>query len=814
MEQVVLNKQVDQASSALAEKKEQLKIKKEFYENKKLKNQSLYHKIQEGILLLEEQKHHQIEIVLEENQQKSSSEEHVIVTEKLNDLKKNQKTLTETQKLMAEKSLANRTGTDERKVMEEGYLIEVELKHSQDQVKQLLADVEGLTHDKQHETRALETLQKTMDSQKQEVESLKISSTIDRESYLSQHEKLVTIKQQNILNSASHTKLVDETRSLKEELEKEKSILSTLEASYDAYLSSKEQTTIKALQLKLVDDQPCPVCGSHEHHPQPIDIKVIDFDEAQYQQQKVHVESLMIQVDKNQTALSELDLIPQEAVEDKIKVLTVAYERHTQLEKVMNDVVSMEEKKTALKEKLLKVDAELLDKEKKLTEVQQVLSQKLQVLENLQSSLDIVNFTEHRLIQQIKDQTYETAQNELLKTQNALKTLTVTSDQLEKTLSQLNTSLQQHEHVLKNARLSVKGIEDKLTEWFGEERGLADYLTSIQTEEQTLKSRVDQLLESFERSQKVLEEDKKRLHELDILIQEGTERKVKHFENYMTLLKKHSVEEDVLKNFTLTVEALNEMEAEIQNYELEKQAIDIRLADLEKQINGQTLTEETLQEHMMNHDYLQGIHKKINTEVIELEKDIVDLKVKLEDLSDLLNKQEQLEHKMSLLTDLDKLFKGKKFVEFVATYQLRYVAVEASKRLNDITSGKYGLEVDDSGQFMVRDYSYGGVLRDTTTLSGGETFLVSLALALSLSAQIQLKGTAPLELFFLDEGFGTLDENFLEVVMSSLERVHNQYLSIGLISHVESIKNRVPIKLNVLASESGSHGSQVKVERT
>ena len=85
-------------------------------------------------------------------------------------------------------------------------------------------------------------------------------------------------------------------------------------------------------------------------------------------------------------------------------------------------------------------------------------------------------------------------------------------------------------------------------------------------------------------------------------------------------------------------------------------------------------------------------------------------------------------------------------------------------------------------------------------------------MALALSAQIQLKGTAPLELFFLDEGFGTLDDNLLEVVMSSLEMIHHDKLKVGIISHVESIKNRIPVKLIVTPAECGVGGSKVKIE--
>lgn len=186
----------------------------------------------------------------------------------------------------------------------------------------------------------------------------------------------------------------------------------------------------------------------------------------------------------------------------------------------------------------------------------------------------------------------------------------------------------------------------------------------------------------------------------------------------------------------------------------------------------------------------------------------------LKRLGKLREEKQKLDHKMAILTDLDKLFKGKRFVEFVAATRLKYVSLEASKKLKEITNGNYGLEVDEGGKFIIRDYKNGGAQRDASTLSGGETFLASLALALALSAEIQLKGTAPLELFFLDEGFGTLDDELLEVVMGSLERIHHDKLKVGIISHVEAIKNRVPVKLLLTPAESGRGGTKVKLERS
>ena len=170
-----------------------------------------------------------------------------------------------------------------------------------------------------------------------------------------------------------------------------------------------------------------------------------------------------------------------------------------------------------------------------------------------------------------------------------------------------------------------------------------------------------------------------------------------------------------------------------------------------------------------------------------------------------------VQHQVDLLEDLDKIVQGNRFVEYVATNQLKYIALEASKRLEGITKGRYALEIDSTLNFVMRDNFNGGQRRSVDTLSGGETFLTSLSLALALSSQIQLKGSAPLEFFFLDEGFGSLDNELLEVVIQSLERLHSDKLSVGIISHVEDLKNRVPIKLVVSPSEAGT-GSKIKIE--
>lgn len=269
--------------------------------------------------------------------------------------------------------------------------------------------------------------------------------------------------------------------------------------------------------------------------------------------------------------------------------------------------------------------------------------------------------------------------------------------------------------------------------------------------------------------------------------------------------------EAVKLNFKNQIE-LDAIEKEIKDYENKMSNLSSIIQTLDSKLAGRGVDEEEFKMLEIEAKEKQIALSDLNKSLILESKKLDELKLKLESIKEILEKKNKIEKKQAILKELETLFKGNRFVEFVATERLKYVSREASKRLLDITGGGYSLETDDDGIFLIRDNKNGGVLRDTSTLSGGETFLASLALALSLSAEIQLKGTAPLELFFLDEGFGTLDDNLLEVLMSSLEKIHNDKLKVGLISHVESVKQRVPVKLIVTPAKSGICGSTIKIE--
>ncbi len=164
------------------------------------------------------------------------------------------------------------------------------------------------------------------------------------------------------------------------------------------------------------------------------------------------------------------------------------------------------------------------------------------------------------------------------------------------------------------------------------------------------------------------------------------------------------------------------------------------------------------------------------------------------------------EREYSLRESLKKLLDGNKFMEYVAEEYLQTVALNASGRLLTLTDGRYFLRYE--GGFAVGDNFNGGEMRGVHTLSGGETFLVSLSLALALSAEICARSLRPIEFFFLDEGFGTLDAHLVDTVMDSLEKLKNEHLTIGVISHVSELKHRIDRKLLVVKATE-ERGSQI-----
>ncbi|MGH3150920.1 MAG: AAA family ATPase [Streptosporangiaceae bacterium] len=151
---------------------------------------------------------------------------------------------------------------------------------------------------------------------------------------------------------------------------------------------------------------------------------------------------------------------------------------------------------------------------------------------------------------------------------------------------------------------------------------------------------------------------------------------------------------------------------------------------------------------------------------------------------------------------------------FVLAARLEEVAAAASERLLKMTSGRYSLVHTDarrggsgkSGLGLLACDTWTGIDRDTSTLSGGETFLASLALALGLADVVTAEaGGTRIEALFVDEGFGSLDEDTLEEVMTVLDGLREGGRMVGIVSHVAELRQRIPAQVRVHKAQAGSH---------
>ncbi|MCW2791505.1 MAG: putative exonuclease, partial [Nocardioides sp.] len=150
---------------------------------------------------------------------------------------------------------------------------------------------------------------------------------------------------------------------------------------------------------------------------------------------------------------------------------------------------------------------------------------------------------------------------------------------------------------------------------------------------------------------------------------------------------------------------------------------------------------------------------------------------------------------------------------YVLAYRLTQVVAAANERLARMSDQRYSLEHTGrrgAGEtrgglsLLVRD-DWSGESRDPATLSGGETFVVSLALALGLADVItQEAGGADLDTLFVDEGFGSLDADTLDDVMDTLDSLRDGGRVVGVVSHVAEMRDRIPTRLQVTKSRTGS----------
>ncbi len=390
-------------------------------------------------------------------------------------------------------------------------------------------------------------------------------------------------------------------------------------------------------------------------------------------------------------------------------------------------------------------------------------------------------------------------------------------------LNELNLEKKEYETKLTEYEKDLISLKSKLSDINGELENPAEELKAVIKEASELEANLKTSRQAFDRFKEEAFEIEKSVAVLEKNLKYIKEAAAAKKAEVLNKFKQYSTEDRGLSsdiagiiseiNRNILKDSLkSELEVKVKKYDEAVKQLSMALEELQSNLGESYLSEEEYKASELENKKINEAYKKINEKAITLRERHAEFIKRLNESEELNKKSEVIAGKIALVKELKAAVGARKFVEFMALKQLDYIAASASERLFEISSGAYGLETSEDGSFKIRDYKNGGKLRNVKTLSGGESFVVSLSLALALSAHIQLKSSAPLELFFLDEGFGTLDEDLLEVVMDSLERVHNERLKVGLISHVEYLKQRVPVKLIVKPALLGGGGSKVSLE--
>ena len=261
-------------------------------------------------------------------------------------------------------------------------------------------------------------------------------------------------------------------------------------------------------------------------------------------------------------------------------------------------------------------------------------------------------------------------------------------------------------------------------------------------------------------------------------------------------------------SFALDERQISEYNNKIEEFEKESVAVAALAEKLSGELNGSSFDKAAYELAEKEKQSLSDERDGYRAAVLRLETKIEETEAKLAEANAVRKRRNEVAARAALLEKLEKVLSNHNLLNFIAEEYLTEISAGASVTLLTLTGGRYDLVYD--GEFFVTDNISCGERRPVSTLSGGETFLVSLSLALALSQAICEKTMRPVEFFFLDEGFGTLDEDLTDVVLDSLTKLRGEHFAIGLISHVPELKQRISAKILVTGA-TASEGSKIEV---
>nr|WP_288305959.1 AAA family ATPase [uncultured Romboutsia sp.] len=538
-------------------------------------------------------------------------------------------------------------------------------------------------------------------------------------------------------------------------------------------LYKKEQAGI--LASKLQENEPCPVCGS-TNHPNKATIK----------------ENLKIPTKEElKVAKENLDKLEKENLEKINNLTTLNSNKTTYLEQVNNHL--------SMLSATLNIDKTFN-------------SETAKVVKNLGTELKSV-------IDKLKEELLNVINKIFLK------------EKIEKEVNLITTTINEREQNLikleESEKIYTTELTQNLTKIDEYKKEIPENITDVKTLNNLIETKTKELNISKEKLAKLrlenenlakkLEGENSISKEINKSIEELKLEIANNQTNFNEAIKEQGFDNiEDYENAKLKISMVEVLEKEVENYNSELKLTKAKQEDIinkTKDIVFMDIT--TIDEEIRS---IQNNKKELESKLRELHAIIVGNKTILKNVENLNIEFKEIEEEYKVVGELADLANGKKapyisFERYILASYFEDIIEAANIRLEKMTGDRFSLirktsKSKGAGQkgleLEIYD-NYTDSSRDVSSLSGGESFKASLSLALGLSDIVQSNaGGVSLDTMFVDEGFGTLDPQSLDNAIDSLLELQRGGRLVGIISHVEELKDRIDAKLEVTSTSKGS----------
>lgn len=536
-------------------------------------------------------------------------------------------------------------------------------------------------------------------------------------------------------------------------LEKEKKLLSDKKSHLEV------QQKLAHFANELHDGESCPLCGALEHP------NIVEFDDVNSELNEIQKQIEQIEIQKENIQKWFLDI---EKIIDRKKIFEEQLNSEKESLQQIQNTIEEHHKSFNWKEFNAENPNDFEEKrqqsfsiEKKMDELHLQISLEQKNLDKERENLDSYNkaLEKFRLDEAKKEEQIKTNEGNL-------KVLTWI-DYRKKTIAEVG-------EILSQLSQSNHETEQNYQRLIKEEKEITPKLAEQKTVVSQLEKRISELEKNIAGNQDLIEkalseqffnssDEIQQILAQEINVQE-TRNTIQHFRIQFETLKNSILELEMkLKDFSFNEEEFSALENQFKASETDV-----------KTVNNSVI--------------------KITAEIDRLEKEFKKKEGLLKDLAQLQKRSENLK----IMTNL---FKGAGFVQYVSSIYLRQLCDHANVRFHRMTRNQLSLQLNENNDFEIIDYLNEGKCRSVKTLSGGQAFQVSLSLALALAESVQSNAQSESNFFFIDEGFGTQDLESVNVVFETLMNLQKENRVVGIISHVEELKEKIPVSLNIRKDE-------------